>query len=147
MKWNWGTGVVISMAIFMTFLVILVVKASFSGGELQYENYYEQELAFQDRIDAKENAVALKKDLLITMSADSIKVKLPLGIDLPVNGVMVFTRPNDSSKDKNITLIPDTRFQGLKKEELIPGAYSFELAWSVGEKEFLIVRDLNIPAR
>jgi hypothetical protein len=60
---------------------------------------------------------------------------------------MVFTRPNDSTKDKNIKLRPNTRFQGVKKEELISGAYSFELAWTVGEKEFLIVRDLNIPAQ
>ena len=43
----------------MSFILFLVVKANLTTTELVAEDYYDQEITYQDKIDAKHNAKGL----------------------------------------------------------------------------------------
>jgi len=80
MKFNWGMGIAIFMTCFIIFIVSFVVKSSFLNTDLYAEDYYQQELDYQDIIDAKVNARVYKGDFYISQSATSIIVHLPKGL-------------------------------------------------------------------
>jgi hypothetical protein len=64
MKINWGTGIVIAIGLFMTFILVLVYKMTVDqkyNHDLVVEEYYKKELAFQEEIDAEKNALSLSE--------------------------------------------------------------------------------------
>ena len=60
-KWNWGTGLAIALGLFvlsMGYTMYLVFQQRF---DLVTTNYYEEELAYQETIDRKEQALKLNE--------------------------------------------------------------------------------------
>ena len=55
MKNNWASGIVLVMILFMSFIVMLVVKTYSHKVDLVSEDYYNQELMFQERLDKMNN--------------------------------------------------------------------------------------------
>ena len=145
MKWNWGTGIALSMGIFMTFLVVMVVKASRADTELQYEDYYEQELDYQSRIDALQLANPFKDDLEIRLLKDVMTVRMSEDLTFPLNGYISFFRPNDQSKDLRYVWSSGSSTQSLPVADLIPGVYEMEVHWTADGKGFLLTKEILIP--
>ena len=54
-KLNWGTGIVIAISGFMSFIIILSVKMLNNNTELVRKDYYQIAENFQNRIDARNN--------------------------------------------------------------------------------------------
>jgi hypothetical protein len=145
MKWNWGTGIAVSMGIFMLFIVIMVVKASRTDTELQYEDYYEQELDFQVRIDALENAKPFKNGFEVILLKDNLSVNMSEELIFPLNGYITFFRPNDQSMDLKFDWTSNTRTQAISVEHFIAGHYTMEVHWNSSGKEFLLIKEIEIP--
>ncbi len=59
MKFNWGTGIVLAFVAFIAFIMYFVILASTNNRanhDLVTEEYYKEELAYQNEIDALTNA-------------------------------------------------------------------------------------------
>mgnify|MGYP000509856137 FL=1 len=59
MKINWGTGIVIVIAAFISFIMYFVITMSTNNKysyDLVTDNYYQQELQYQKQIEAEKNA-------------------------------------------------------------------------------------------
>lgn len=77
MKINWGTGITITIVLFaglMAFMVYMSVQQDF---ELVSENYYEEELRYQEIIDKKKNALQLEGRAGLSIEEDGIYLQLP----------------------------------------------------------------------
>ena len=66
MKWNWGTGIVIGMLSFMSFILYLVITMSTDKNyshDLVTDDYYAKEMVYQNEINAEifEKALYLKE--------------------------------------------------------------------------------------
>ncbi len=60
MKINWGTGIVIAFALFITFILYFVFKVQSDSqydNELVVEEYYKQELKFENQMEKEQNAI------------------------------------------------------------------------------------------
>ncbi len=69
MKLNWGTAVVIAMISFMVFILTFVYRSAVMDEyqhELVSEDYYGDELHYQEEIDKLNNASALEVDVTVT---------------------------------------------------------------------------------
>ena len=80
MKINWGTGIVIAIVLFMSFIMYFVISMSTDkkfSHDLVTEKYYEKELAYQDQIDAEENTRQLKEGIRIVKSEKGLLIYLP----------------------------------------------------------------------
>ena len=66
MKFNWGTGIVLAFIGFISFIMYFVVNMNTDkklDHDLVTEDYYKQELKYQNDIDKEKNAKTLTTNL------------------------------------------------------------------------------------
>ncbi|MGZ5273840.1 MAG: FixH family protein, partial [Kaistella sp.] len=75
-KFSWGHGVIVALGLFMSFILfmIFVYSNGMKNSELISDSYYEDELAYQEIIDAKNNADLLTEKPVYQQNASGIIV-------------------------------------------------------------------------
>ncbi len=146
MKFNWGTGIVIVIILFvigMSTLVYISVKQKIN---LVYQDYYPRELAHQTKIDKVNNSHLLTKSVKISYQNGLIEVAFPsLFIFSEVKGEIQLYRPSDFEKD--IFLAINLTAEGL---QLIPttqldrGKYVVQVDWTYQDKPYFFEQDVHI---
>ena len=140
MKINWGTGIVISIVLFMIFILYFVYKSLTPEytHELVSEDYYKDELHYQKEIDKLNNAVKLESKISLKNSEKGITIQFPDSLNYQdVKGNISFQRYSNSVLDfsKNIDLtsnkivIPDSL--------LVSGKWIIKIDWNYKGEEFL----------
>lgn len=138
MKLNWGSGIAIFYSIFAIALVYLVVKSFSQDHSLVVDNYYEEDLKYQEHYEKLTNSKALEQDLTIShdMSLNSIRLQFPDDLGT-ISGTISFYRPSDKSKDVRLNIKTDQNYsQNLPVEDLITGNWTIKVDWKAGRKNF-----------
>jgi hypothetical protein len=132
-KINWGTGLAITMVIFMVFIIYLVVSSTRNTSDsLQDENYYEMGLQHQDQIDLESNALPYKDEIDIALSNESLTIQLPAKLSLNEVKLHLY-RPSDGKLDqkKIITSMFDTGNKAdINVADLNSGPWTVKLKWT-----------------
>ncbi len=71
---NWGKGIAIALTLFIGFIVVLVISIVSHTVDLETEDYYKKDIAYQDEITSMENANALSEKPTIVMTSTHIVV-------------------------------------------------------------------------
>ena len=101
-KLNWGHGLMIALGCFILFILflILVFPIGKQNADMISDNYYEEELKYQDVIDAKENAAQLKEIPAYKATANGMEITFPESIKADDNKVeFILFRTEDSNLD------------------------------------------------
>lgn len=138
---NWGKGIVIGMAAFMTFIIVLVVGLMMNRVDLESEDYYKREINYQEEITAQENANKLESKIEIISNKEFVIVKVPEGEFTKIE--MHLSRPNDQKMDK-LFKIEGTKSFLINKKELEKGLYTVELSYMVDNKPCLQKESVTI---
>lgn len=77
MKVNWGTGIAITLVLFVGLMSFMVYKTSQQRYDLVSENYYEEELQYQEIIDQKRNSKSLIGKAKIVRTEKDFILELP----------------------------------------------------------------------
>lgn len=77
MKLNWGTGIALTLIGFAMFMSFMVYKAMQQDFDLVSEEYYADELVYQDIIDQKTNALKLTDKASLKMTDKEVYLMLP----------------------------------------------------------------------
>lgn len=126
---DWGKGIILTIIGFVALIMTMVViSVRMDGIELVTENYYEEEIKYQDRIDESKSANDLDREV-ISFDAQSKVIEL----DLPngTKGSLQLFRPSDSSLDQEIQL--DVTHSGITQiplKELKSGYWKVQLNWT-----------------
>ncbi len=80
-KWNWGTGIALTLVLFVTLMGSMVYKATQQNFDLVSENYYLDELNFQEVINQKKNAAQLNGRMALNTKKDSVQITFPSDFD------------------------------------------------------------------
>ncbi len=140
---DWGKGILLTIIGFVAVIITMVViSVRMDGIELVTENYYEQEIKYQDQID-KENLTLGLGEAVMRHDDDiqSVVLDLPEGS----KGQLHLFRPSDSSLDQvykfetkadQATVIP---IQNLKS-----GYWKFQLYWTRGGKEYYEEKKIDL---
>ena len=119
--WNWGTGIVLAFVLFIAFILFFVIRMntdSRADHDLVTSEYYQEELAYQQEIDAEKNAQALDGELQYEKTPEGLRITLPKAIqNTNSEGTMSLYRPSNKHLDfdlpirlsKTHLLIPDNR--------------------------------------
>lgn len=135
---NWGTKITIAMALFMTFIVTLVVRISMAKPELVADNYYEQEINFETKISAQRNLAKLAHTPEIYTANGNIFIDISKCIgNHKAEGQVHVYRPNDASLDINIPINGNTDAPIIVPEKsLVQGVYSVQVSWEMNGKKY-----------
>lgn len=141
MKFNWGTGIVIAFALFMTFILSYVYKVQSNDKydhELVVEDYYKKEALVQGDIEKQENAKALTNKVTIENTAEGIKIQFPADFDYSkINGKVSFYRPSSQKLDFEIPISLSSPHLLIPKSNLAGGLWDISIDWEYDGVKYL----------
>ena len=141
MKINWGTGIVIAFGLFMTFILFFVFKVQSDSkydNELVVEEYYKQELKFENQMEKEQNASNMSEKIIINTSSEGINIIFPSDLDLTkVTGKVSLYRPSNQKLDFEVPISLSGPHLLIPKSNLVGGRWDISLDWSYDGKDFL----------
>lgn len=145
MKFNWGTGIVLFMVAFIGFILYMVIGTSGMNQDLYSEDYYKQEISFQQKIDAIQNAGDLAKTVRIEQEGNFVRIGFPETCPMGESGGNIyFYRPNNARLDRTFRLEMNGNEQYIPKSGLIPGLYNVNIEWEMNGETYLVEKELII---
>ncbi len=138
MKFNWGTGIAAFYGFFVLALVFQVIKSTQYDHSLVSDEYYADDLAYQQHYDKLVNSQQLKEDLSIVRndSGTAIELKFPAGIE-KVRGEIHFFCPSDSGQDFRLPLqLNAAGEQIVSTQGLKSGLWKVKVDWKGDGKAF-----------
>lgn len=146
MKFNWGTGIVIAIVAFMSFIMYFVITMSTDKSyshDLVTEKYYQKELTFQDEIEATKNALALKEKVTINKTDQGLKVDFP-SIFNPeeIKGKVFLYRPSNKQLDFEILISISKPYLLVPEKRLLDGRWNMTISWKYKNKDYLLQKEI-----
>ncbi len=130
---NWGIGIAIVYILFVLGMLTLVFKSRSQKIDLVTENYYQQELAYQEEIDAKQRVEDSGCMPVIQKKLNEYQIQIPGSKGNPIQGSLLAYCPSNKKEDRLISLKPTNDGQWLLDlESLSPSQYILKLHWSKG---------------
>jgi len=128
---NWGTGIVIAFAIFMGGTISTAVYLMNQDVNLVADDYYDQEINYQQQIDRMERTNQLENKQIVSFDGLTVKINIPkVLVSKRLKGEIFFYRPSDSNSDIKIPLITDTSgVQIIPVENLAKGYWKIKVSW------------------
>jgi hypothetical protein len=135
---NWGKGITIVLICFMSFIGIMVYRAFSRNADLVREDYYENELAFDDIKQAKYNYTQQAEKIKLVRLEEGIEFIFPEGLNAPTEGEIIFYRPDKKSYDRAFTLdLAADHTQLLSYQNFREGYYDVRIEWTDGSRPFV----------
>lgn len=145
-KFTWGHGVAVALGSFIAFILFMIFI--FSNGqqnsELVSDNYYEDELVYQQVIDAKKNAEQLIEKPTFKQIPAGIKILFPTAV-LPETRKVDFElfRTDDANLDVKKELALDASNTLLIPKQVISkGSYTLKIKWLQNKKPYQVDYDV-----
>ena len=137
---NWGWKIVILYSSFVIMTLAMVFYFMGQKVDLVAEDYYKQEIEYQEQIDKITNTKALKEPIIFKYSAEerSIVLNFPAShIVQGIEGKIHLYRPSNSEEDKEYNIQPeDTGVQTIAVGSLSKGLWKVKISWSSAGLEF-----------
>lgn len=141
MKINWGTGIVIAFAIFITFILYFVFSVQSNSkydNELVVEEYYKHDAKFGDEMARVQNAQDLPQKPQIKNTSEGITIVFPAVFDAKgIKGKVSFYRPSDKKFDFEVPISLSNSSLNIPKEKLLGGRWDINMEWQYEGKQYL----------
>jgi len=141
MKINWGTGIVIAMILFMSFIMFLVIKMTTDkdySHDMVVEEYYKKELAYQQEIDAEENSKLLSESITGEKVEKGWLLTFPEEIEnSKIEGTVFLYRPSNKQLDFDLPIVLSGSNLLIPDKRLLDGRWNITVDWKFNGKNYL----------
>ncbi len=147
MALNFGHKLVlvfIAFGLLMGTLIYMSLKTEF---QLVSKDYYKEELAYQQVIDARNNAAALSSEIQFNYRDRVLQLQLPAEMNGRIqSGKIVFYCPADADKDNVLDLQPDSngKQQIAIGKNILPAAYKVRVSWQANDTSYYQEKFMNL---
>ncbi len=137
---EWPIGIALILLAFLTFLIGSLVYLSGENFDLVTKDYYEEGLAYQERIDAINRTQAIPNALTIVYDKAQNQLIFrfaPVFQNKPLSGKIYLYRPSNAQLDKYVEL-PDTIYTDfvVPAQTLSPGKWRIKTTWEVDGNQY-----------
>jgi len=141
LRLTWGSGIVIAMISFMIFILSFVYK-SVAMDEYQHElvseDYYKDELHYQEEIDKLNNSNKLESNITLINSKEGIQVVFPNEIDpSTITGNIFFQRLSNEKLDFSESIKLEGHQQLIPVDNLVSGKWIVKVEWESEQTQYL----------
>lgn len=147
MKINWGTAIVIAFMAFISFIMYFVISMSTDKNfdhDLVVEDYYQQELKFQDDINKVENAKNLSKNISFKKTDNGILLSFPKDLNInDIKGKVFLYRPSNKQLDFEMPISLSNHNLLIPDNSLLDGRWNIKIDWSHKADEFMFKKEFN----
>ena len=146
-KINWGTGIVIAILSFMTFIIFLVVSMTTNqefNHDLVVEEYYKQELSFQDQLNRETNSQNLRRNIQVEHTENGLTVLFPTNMEVSeITGEILVYRPSNKEMDFNIPVALSSHQLLIPAENLEKGRWNIEIDWAYENESYYFKKEIT----
>lgn len=138
---NWGGGIVIAIALFMTFILYFVIKVQSNSkydNELVVEEYYKHDAKFGDEMVRVQNAHDLDQKPTFTKTSEGVTLEFPaVFIPNKIKGTVSLYRPSMKNLDFEIPISLSNPTLLIPKSKLVGGRWDINMEWQYDGKAYL----------
>ena len=137
-KLNWGTGILITIIIFMVITIGTVVFLMNQDVDLVTSDYYNRGIQHQEQIDRVNRTNLMDVPVQINSEKDIVRFIFPKSyVQKSLNGTIQFYRPSNSKKDFSLPISIDTTAQQIvSTQNLEKGYWTVKLNWTQDSIEY-----------
>lgn len=147
MRFNWGWGITLAIVIYMGFIASMVVRAFGTDTDLTSADYYVQELAYEQRIEARRNTAALTGAFALALQDAHLTVQLPEEWHASaIAGTVFLYRPDNAALDRQYSFTGPAAQVVIPSEALIPGQYIVRVLATHGDTPYFFEESWTQPA-
>ncbi len=147
MKFNWGTGIVLSFIAFIVFILYFVVlsfRDPASNHDLVTEDYYQKELKYQDDLDAAENLEKAGGGMQVVLVEEGLQIQFPEYMEPDqIQGTVSLYRPSNKQLDFKTPIQLTARQLLIPKSRLLDGRWDIRVEWTYEGKRYLFQQKLT----
>ena len=140
-KISWPLGIVIALTAFIVFILSFVYKAMFLPNydhQLVSEDYYKDELLYQQEIDKENRGLKLEENISIVKSEKGLLIHFPSEFEPEaISGTVFFQRLSNSKIDFQKTIELESHQLLIPKEQLVQGRWDIKIEWKAFEVAYL----------
>jgi len=137
---NWGNKIVLAFVGFVAILVTMVYISVSTEFNLVEEDYYNQELAYEEQIQRikNHNALAEKPTFNVDRSNFLVQLAFPEAlVNEMVDGTLLFYRSSTARFDKELPMKFDADGKlSIDISKFPIGAWKLKMSWSDKDKEY-----------
>ncbi|RMZ60596.1 nitrogen fixation protein FixH [Chryseobacterium nematophagum] len=145
-NFSWGHGVVIALFAFIIFILsmLFLFPNGQKNSEMVTDNYYEEELQYQDVIDAKKRADNLLEKPIYSQDSNGIRITFPKDYNNSNTTVkFVLNRTDDQNLDIKRSEQLDSKQSFLIPAKVLKlGNYTLRLNWTKDKTDYRIDYDV-----
>ena len=147
MKINWGWGIVIAFAAFIGFILYFVILASTdkrASHHLVTDEYYQEELVYQNEINATKNAVEYARDFVTEKTDEGLLITIPDAVkELNVKGTVSLYRPSNEHLDFNLAISLSNTHLLIPDNRLLDGRWDISIRWESQGENYLVKKSIT----
>ncbi|MBU3821757.1 FixH family protein [Flavobacteriaceae bacterium XHP0103] len=147
MKINWGTGIVLAFIGFISFIMYFVVTMNIDSEydhELVTEDYYAEELQYQNDIDKLINAKNLTENISYKRTTEGLVIYFPSNVDYKkVTGKMFLYRPSNKQLDFDTAISLSNPYLLIPDKRLVDGRWNIKVDWQYNGQSYLYKETIN----
>jgi hypothetical protein len=140
-KISWPTAIIVSIAAFVVFILSFVYKVTFLpeyDHHLVSEEYYKDELNYQQEIDKQNKGAALTENVRLTKSTEGLIISFPAEFEpTQISGLISFQRLSNSKIDFSHPIKLETNDFLIEDKNLVKGRWDVKIEWSVNNNSYL----------
>jgi hypothetical protein len=138
MKFNWGFGIALVIVIFAVGVGVLVYIAASQKVDLVADDYYDQELKHQDRIDESKRSSDLKEKIEVRAANSELKIIFPDSfLSRKITGSIMLYRPSDRKSDIMLPLVLDSaNTQTILTSSFQKGLWRTKIMWEYEKEKY-----------
>ena len=141
---NWGRSITIAFVLFAGFIGSMVYRAFTRDADLVRDDYYENELKFNDNKQKSENYAQLQEEFVVKHSKEGVQLIFPDPISESSKGNIHFYRPDKKSYDRNFDLSVDGNNQQLLDySNFKEGYYDVIVEWEEKGTSYMAEKNIS----
>ncbi len=145
----WPVSILATFIVFICGTVGLVVLATQHRNDLVADDYYEQEIRYQARMNQLRRTEPFRDEIVAVHDSArrQLELSFPAHLAGDATGTVQLYRPNQSTADRSFAFAatPEGR-QTLPATDLAPGLWKVRLHWTYGGEEYYAERPIVVTS-
>ena len=147
MKLNWGFGIVLAFIGFIGFILYFVIIASTdqrADHNLVTDEYYQEELKYQEEINALENAKNLNVQFNFEQTTEGLRIVIPETVrQQKAEGTVSLYRPSNKHLDFDLAISLSNSHLLIPDNRLLGGRWDIKIRWKHLDKDYLVKESIT----
>ncbi len=145
MKFNWGTGILIFLILFLAACAVFITFAMRQDVNLVHKDYYEKGVDYTDQMNVNARSADLTDSIQVSVNDDHLQVDFEKALVSKIDsGKVLLYRPSSSKMDITFPMIFTGNSINITKENLVSGRYIIKLSWYSGGLKYEIDKSVVI---